>query len=386
MVLGAVLASGCTKPRPPPAGDEQRRALLKAVGEGVIVPVLEQFASDASALGEKTAGYATARTSGPAVAELDAARTAFRSAFLTWQRAEMLQVGPAGASFEYTGGQDLRDSIYSWPLTSPCRVDTHLVQKAYEAAGFFDTALVTSVGLDELEYLLHSGSMSNRCDASAAINTSGQWATLSADELSQRRSNYAQGAAAHLSRQAARLLAAWREEGFLEKLSNAGRPESPFPTSQDAVDQLFRAFFVLDRIKDDKLGTPAGLTAACQGGICPRLAEALDSGLSREALVANLEAERAVMRGGFSEGGRGFDAYLAARGSGALGEEMIAALDEAIASVGSLDAPVDRAVVSELEDVRAVHAKIKAFTDLMKSRFAPALTLRVPQEGAGDSD
>lgn len=386
VLMAVAVLAACSGAKPEPGGDE-KRAVLKAVGENVIVPTLEGFVAEARVLEQAAAAYATARQAGPAPTELAAARDAFKVAFLRWQRAEVLQVGPAGAAGTMTGGQSLRDGIYSWATVSSCRVDTHLVDRAWEAAGFFDTALVTSTGLDVIEYLLFVDAAANTCDATAPINANGTWAALTADELAQRRADYAKAAAGHLVAQATKLLAAWKEGGFLATFSSAGQSGNPFPTAQEGLDQLYAALFYVDWIvKDDKLANPAGLTITCLNMACPQLAEANPSGLSREAIVANLEATKAVMHGDFATTGKGFDALLAARGAQALGDQMVAALDDAIASVGTLTVPVDQAVVSQLDDVKAVHAKVKVFTDLLKSQFVTVLNLRVPQEGAGDND
>jgi predicted lipoprotein len=384
MAVAALAA--CSAAAPEPGGDE-KRAVLRAVGENVILVTLEGFAAEAQALERAAAVYASARRGGPAPSELAAAREAFQRAFLRWQRAEVLQVGPAGPAGMVTGGRSLRDGIYSWPTVSTCRVDTHLVDKAWEAAGFFDTALVTSTGLDVIEYLLFVDSATNTCDATSPINANGTFSALTADELAQRRADYAKAAAAHLSEQATKLLAAWKEQGFLGSFASAGLSSSPFRTAQEGLDELYAALFYVDRaVKDEKLANPAGLTVVCLEVACPQLAEAKSSGLSREAIVANLEAAKAVMQGGFATTGKAFDALLAARGAKELGDQMVAALDDAIASVGTLTVPVDQAVLSQPDDVKAVHGKVKAFTDLLKSQFVSVLNLRVPQEGAGDND
>jgi predicted lipoprotein len=386
LVVAALLASGCSDVRSEPLGVE-RRAVLKAIGEGVVVPTLEGFSVDAQALRQATEAYAAARGTGEASAELSAARAAFRRAFLRWQAAEVFQVGPAGAAGRMTGGQSLRDGIYSWMTVNTCRVDTHLVDGAWERPGFFDTALVTSTGLVVIEHLLFAPPSANTCDPAASINAGGTWAALSPDELALRRARYAKAASAHLAAQAQRLLAAWREGGFLQDFTTAGLDGSAFPSAQEALDQVFAALFYVDQaVKDDKLGNPVGLTPACMSAACPALAEAVPSGLSREALAENLGAAKALMRGSFTGSGQGFDALLAARGAQPLAEQLVAALDAAGAQVAALSGPIDQAVVSQPADVRAAHAQVKAFTDLMKSQLVTVLNLRVPEEGAGDND
>ena len=67
-----------------------------------------------------------------------------------------MQLGPAGDSLKFVGGQDLRDEIYSWPLTNPCMVDQRTARGEYAEATFFDDVLVNSTGFDALETLLFS--------------------------------------------------------------------------------------------------------------------------------------------------------------------------------------------------------------------------------------
>ena len=42
---------------------------------------------------------------------------------IQWQELEVMQVASLGSSLTAVGGQDVRDNIYSWPLSNPCRID-----------------------------------------------------------------------------------------------------------------------------------------------------------------------------------------------------------------------------------------------------------------------
>jgi predicted lipoprotein len=383
----ASLLPGCPAKPKPEADLEVTREVLGQLVNGVVVPTLEAFVADAEALSAAASAIATSRASGPADAQRDAARAAFRTAFIRWQRAEMLKVGPAGPQPAYTHGQALRDTIYAWPNVNPCRVDTVLAERGWEAQGFFETSLITATGLAVVEQLLFAASDANACPSTATVNTSGAWAALTADELALRRAQYAAAASAAVATQARKLRDAWTG-GVAQKFATAGAPDSGFPTAQAALNQVFAGMFEADqRLKDARLGTPAGMTLACPMSVCPELAEARPSGLSREAVRANVEALRALMRGGFDgAGGAGFDRLLALRGAQSLADDMDQALVQSLAAIAEVPAPIDVAVTTNLGSVQATQAAVKAFTDLLKLQFVTVLSLQVPVEGAGDND
>lgn len=380
------LLAGCPTTPKPEADLAVKREVLAQLVNVVLLPTLEGFVVDAEALASASAAYATARASGPADAQRDAARAAFRTAFLRWQRAEMLKFGPSAPQPAFTHGLALRDTIYAWPNVNPCRVDTVLAERTWETAGFFDTALITSTGLGTVEQLLYAATDTNACASTATINTNGTWAALSSDELALRRAQYAAAASAAVVTQAKKLRDAWTG-GVAEKFATAGTPSSGFPTALAALNQVFAGMFDADqRLKDARLGTPAGMTTACTIGVCPELAEARPSGLSREAVRGNLLTLRALMRGSDDAGGAGFDRLLALRGAQTLADDMDQALVQSLAAIDQVPAPIHVAVTSNLGSVQATQAAVKAFTDLLKLQFVTVLSLQVPAEGAGDND
>lgn len=378
---------GCPPAVKPEADADAKRAVLSQVTSRVLLPTLEAFVVESEALETSTAAWREARRTGAATAERDAARAAFQAAFVRWQRAEMMAYGPAGTPPTISLGQGLRDTIYAWPTINPCRVDTVLAGKLYAAPGFFDTALVTSTGLTAIEALLFTDAAGNTCAATDSINTMGTWAAMSADELGQRRAEYASFAATNLVTQARKLRDAWVNDAA-KRYATAGKSGSGFGTAQAALNEVFAALFQADlALKNARIGVPAGLVPlTCANVPCPERAEALPSKLSREAIVANLDGLRAVIRGDFAEPGHGFDTLLELRGAGALATEMDAALVTARARAEGLPAPIAEAVVSNLGDVQQLHADVKVFTDFLKLQFVTVLSLQVPAEGAGDAD
>lgn len=386
-VTSAVLLCGCPPAVKPEADADAKRLVLKEVVDRVVLPTLEGFITETQALETATAAWRDARATGPATSERDAARAAFTTAFLRWERAEMMAFGPAGKPPTYSLGQGLRDTIYSWPTINPCRVDTVLASKAYATPGYFDTALVTNTGLATIEQLVFIESPSNACASTDALNTGGTWAALSTDELAVRRAEYANLATTAVLKQARTLRDAWVNDAA-RKYANAGLPDSGFPTAQAGLNELFASLFQSDlALKNARIGVPAGLVPlTCATVPCPAQAEALPSKLSREAIIANLDGLRAVLHGDFTETGHGFDALLEQRGAGSLATDMDAALQTARARAEALGAPIDSAVVSNLAGVQQLHTDVKVFTDFLKVQFITVLSLTVPAEGAGDAD
>lgn len=368
-----------------------RNALLANYANNLVIPTLDTFASNADALVVATADWAEAASGGDAQAEKEAAQAAWRVAMETWQRLELMAVGPAGSSSLRTGGQDLRDEIYSWTSTNPCRVDQETLEQGYAEADFFTAQLVNTRGLDTLEYLLFAPDGENDCAPQHQVNEGSSWNSI-AEELGARRAAYAAGAAGHVAAVAAELVAAWSPDGgdFGADLATAGQSGSSFSSAQAAIDEVFAALWYAERmVKDFKLGEPLGLSPTCAADTCPDSLELRWSQFSREATVANMHALRAVLSGSFDANDTdalGFDDFLVARDAGELATTMLADTDSAIASLSSLEAPFEDVIFSAPDELEQRHAAVKTVMDEFKTQFATVLGLRIPDEGAGDND
>lgn len=358
--------------------DPYRISATESVAERVVGPTMVGFADRAGTLAAAAAAWADATESGDGADARDAAAEAWNEAMLIWQRAELMQLGPAGASAYVIGGQNLRDEVYSWPTVSPCRVDEELVARAYEADGFFEDALVNVKGLDAIEYLVFNDGPDNACDASAAINTDGSWGAIASDELDRRRAAYAAAAAAHVATEAERLADAWGPGGeWANWLAHPDEDDAPYPDPAAAADDVMNAILYLDvRVKDRKLAATDA----------PEL-ESARSGRSKEHVRANLEGLRMVLVGGeTADVGYGFDDFLVAVDEPELGPQVIAAVDAAIAAVDAIDGSFEDALAADPDALLPVRSSVQTLTDVLKGPFVAALKLSPPGEGAGDAD
>ncbi len=358
-------------------------AVLADVGPKVVLPALEELRATANDLqAASDAWQAAADGDGDVATAKAAAIDAWTQTMHQAQQLELLQVGPAGSALTAVAGQDLRDELYSWPTTNPCRVDQVTADASFAEADFFLANLVNAYGLDTLEHLLHAGA-DNVCPGQLPLNADGTWDALGADGVEARRAAYAAVVSGGVVDDVDRLIAAWSPDGddFSGQLADAGGNSSPYSSQQQALNALFDALFYLEtETKDAKLGIPAGIIE-CTDATCPDGFELEASGASSDALAANLQGFRALFDGG---DGQGFDDLLAELGHADLVTQMHDALDAADASVTAIPHPLaghaaDPAVGVAYDDIKVV-------TDLLKGDIATVLTLQIPSEAAGDND
>lgn len=372
-------------PEPSPNVPFSRNALLGQFADELVLPAVRDFATRAQTL----AGAVGAFASGPNDSTRAAAQAAWSAAMETFQRLEPMQFGPGGSASMFTGGQGIRDEIYSWPITNYCAVDQTTVDDDFRNPSFFESELVNVYGLDALELLLFRTGDGNECDPRVDINRDGTWqALVGSGGLLQRQADYALVVAQGIAQQANRLRDAWEPSGgnFAAEVRNAGNGGSVFGSAKEALDQVFAAFFFVDRdLKDGKLAVPAGISPECPNPVCPEDVELPFSRESKTALLANLDGANGIFAG---EGtaGQGFAWYLRDMGATALADRMTGQLATARGAVAAIPGSLSDALRIDPGVANDAYAQVQTFTTDMKSEFVSVLNLTIPQEGAGDND
>jgi predicted lipoprotein len=362
---------------------EAQQALLVSLTKNVYRPTVNEFSAAAHELEQAVSKWGET----PTPMALDEARQAWSRANLIWQKAEVMQIGPAGSSTRRVAGADIRESIYSFPTRNPCRVDQELVTQGYEEIDWVQSALSNVQGLDAIEYLLYSVHETNQCPDAVAINRDGTWDELltDPDTLSARRRDMTMTLASRVVFHADALVMVWAEgseftEGFITG-------KAPFSGVRDALNESYAGLFYLDKVaKDLKLGKLTELSHGCSTDICPEALESRFAHLSKENLKANLVGFRAVYFGGYDGPIYGFDRLLRSEGAEALADSMAQKIEAAITAVDAIDSPLYEQLENSPETVRNAYEKVKILADLFKGHFVTILNLDVPQEGAGDAD
>lgn len=380
VVLGAT--SACSISGPGDDGQEAtRKAIVRSAADRVLAPAYAEASTALSGLADAARSYADAVAGGEAdpQAKRDAARVAFGTAMDAWQRVEMLLVGPAGPAGLVTGGESLRDEIYSFPVTNRCRIDEELAEGSFEEPNFFTANLVNVRGLDAVEYLLFVEGTDNACDATRPINKDGTWQALGADEIVRRRAEYAARAAEDAAARAAALASRWSPgtgDAYAAFVS-AGEAGSPYPTTRVALDEFSSGLFDLDtHVKDRKLAAHA-----------PEELESPLSARSKENVLANLAAAREIFYAAPSAGeGTGYDDWLANVGQASLVADVDAAFAAAEAAVRAVPGSFETALADDPNALLGAQSAVGDLAALLKGPFLAALDLMPPADGAGDAD
>jgi predicted lipoprotein len=376
-------------PSPTPGavvGDAARRAVLKDLGERVIVPALQDFDADAQAL----AAAVTALSEAPGgVGERADAQAAWREAMASWQRSEVLQVGPAGLSsgLDATpGGADLRDRIYGYPFRTVCVIEQLAADDVLVTAG----SDIDVSGLGALEFLLFIDE-SNPC-------------ALDTPPTAQQRANYAASAASRIASLATNLRNRWEPASgnFLGQWNTAGDGSTVYARPQDALDALSVALFYTEKeTKDRKISCPTGIGAtglSCEGSDVSRV-EFPYARASTAALRANVQVFRDAFTG--LGGGLGINDLLEGIEREDIAEHLLAELDATLVAIDALD-PDFETEVEAIADAAActnaasaaqgdpaacaLHGQIKRAMDAFRTEVVAALSLATPDRAAGDND
>lgn len=380
LALGVALV-GCNSDGGGAVGGSRdlRAAVLASLGQGVVVPLLEEFAVEAASLESALLGAVGGQGS------REQAQEAWREAIAVWQVLEVMQFGPAGArANQVMGGQSLRDLIYTWPNTSACQVDRQTAGADYDDPDALAALSGAAVGLEAIEYALFTEDPGNSCNGLDPLNSDGIWATL---EVPERRLAHAAALSTFLRRSANELVAAWAPAAgnFLEELTNPSRSGAVYGSAQEGLNAVSDAMFYLNKeVKDMKVGQPAGLTR-CPADSCPF--ESRWALRGKEHVVENLRGFRILFLGGDRGGDApGFDDLLTDMGAAEVAEGLDAAIVEATSRVEAIPGPLQDAAVEDPTRVKAAHEAIDAIAVLFETEVLSVLELEIPDRAEGDGD
>jgi uncharacterized protein len=387
--LGEAGAGGAPAPLGPSCGDAPiddlpfSKANLRAAAAACADYHYCRFESAAAALESAVQEHADARSDESSTQ----VRQAFRDAMSKWATVDLFQFGPLSSKAETAAkdiyqGRGIRDLIYSWPLVSRCRAEEQVAGQGYLSAGI-DSVLISGRGLYALEYLLFYGGADTACAAATA--TGKAWPGLSAEELQQRKLDYAVALSSDVLAKIQNLRLIWSPSGenFLESFTSA----SVYPSEQEAMNALgWSMIYVEKELKDLKLGIRAGYTP---GDLVPEVPFAVAAGegaLATDLLRQNLRGFRAIYQGCGPDGeGLGFDDWLVEAGHGELAADITDAWRAAQTATDDFP-PLDDASPAELD---ALYQTVRVLTNLLKTELFSAgspLGLKLPASVGSDTD
>ena len=303
---------------------------------------------------------------------LNVARADWFASVSEWQELELMQVASFGSSLSAIGGADVRDSIYSWPLNNPCRIDQVTVSQEYLNPDFGDTALVSMRGLDAIEYLLFAP-IETECPSQVPPVSDGTWDALTTDEILQQRLDYALVLAQEIQSDIETQKTFW-SQGF---------PFDLYESDVQALNEVFNGMlYVEEMIKERKIHHPLGLKEDCTVD-CHLDTEGWYAEVSTEFLLANLQGVKLLLQGVDSEGLKG---VLVATGETELAVEIEALVDGLIVELEKIDVPLSTVMEQNPERLDTIQNNLSELTTLLKWDVATVLQMEIPQQSAGDND
>ncbi len=268
--MSSAVYAGCS--RPATADVDPREYILRSWGDHIILPQYATFEADAGALARASETFCEDQD----LTKLAATRDAWKRARVSWKRLELYGFGP---HVEFP--ERYASKIDFWPARED-KIEETLTNPTQIAS--LENAGTVSRGFPVIEYLLFA--------------PGDEQETLTEFDTSETRCDYLVAATQDLSVQAQGVHDAWHPEqgAYMDTMLNPqDHPDGMFMDRQEAVSEIVnRMAFLLDNIRRDKLGKPAGEKT---GEPSPDSVESRYSAHSVEDIRANLDMVEWLFQG-----------------------------------------------------------------------------------------
>jgi len=355
LVLAAGLVLSCTAMPAFGFTDADYAAAMSTTARNVIIPYYRGFEAATAALQVQIAALCEA----PAPAHLDEARAAFAAIAQTWAGLQFLTLGPISEhqrAFRIEYWPDKRNVVGRQLADVLAKQDAAALEQER-----FATTTVGVQGLPAMERLLFDDNALQqfpkdapgaafRCSLMAAIGDNLQ--NIATDVLTEWTAG---------------------EKPYLARIEQPDADDEEMPSARDAAARLLNDLLTATiAMRDMKLLAPLGDSLRKAK---PQVAEFWRSGQSIAMLSANLAGMRASF--GIDQGLGGL---LSAQPEGkATAAALIAALDQASSTLGSITLPLDKAVAdpAQRKQVEALAEQLEQTRDLLAGPVATKLNLPI---------
>ena len=340
----------------PNTGD--REAMLRNIGQNVILPNYQAFSQKAQNLKQATQAFRDQVNK----ENLEAVRSDFKATYKAWQRVKPYNFGPAQQAA-------LRLNLNTFP------VDTQAVEQRVSESnlewGPYDN---DTKGLPTLDYLLYQPQNPDKAIA------------LYKGSEGRKRLSYLKAVVANVASKAQKVYQRWKPAGgdHLSTFQNATGNDKGSSLGL-IVNQLN---FDFETIKDEKLGIPAGKKS--MGNTFPKKVEAYYSGMSIPLMKANLQAIENLFLGRHGEAnGPGLDDRLdatnAERDGQALSEVITSQFNKIDQTINNIPRPLPAAIKQDHPKIDEAFTAIKRQVVFLKTDMPAALGVRITyQDNDGD--
>lgn len=300
-------------------------------------------------------------------------------------------------------------TFYDWQTASPFNIDIAIAQRAR-----FPETVTLPVASNEkdlvaIEYILFDYAAIQAYDDPTKENSNVKaWreSKVTDAEIQQDRCEYATLVTSSLKTKASGLKASWQQYDLASVSSN----------KQNSANEVAKALFYIDKVtKDAKIKAALPQYNDATTGFFADKLESQFAKQSKEGLLNNLiGAKRLFTLNDIDNSKAGLDDYLVAAGQSDVADDMLAALDAAIANVEAIDNPgviydavnnamdegactsasgngtygdgTNMADSSDIVTFCALQYQVKAFTDILKGKFTFLTSFTIPASASGDND
>lgn len=368
--------------------------MLANYTDNLILPAVDDFQTQATAFANDSSlgAYCDALGSAEEETQQLAAQREWRDLMSTWQRNELMILGPLAENESV-----IRNRILSYGSIfdhNACAVDQGVIA-ATEDGFSINSRRDSALGLDAIEYLLFNDDLNHSCpDTTQATQN---WNSLDDATRKQQRCDYALLLADDLETQAQKLSDEWQSFRS-DYLNPANTPESLSALS-DAL------FYIEELVKDTKIGVPTSIiNGGCEDAACPEDVESPYSETSLQNVRTNLTTLSRLLEGG---DGLGFDDVIATTdfaNSGII-ESLKTDIDAAVSFIDGMDTSLHTAADAQLESgdetgctnsaanpdagsvpMCSLYGLLKRITDRLRIDFIAAVDLDLPVRSQSDND
>jgi len=330
-----------------------RSSLLTNYADNYILPAYEDMSTKLTDLKTKIDAFAAS----PDVTKLTVARSAWQTAYITWQAVDLLEFGPESSI-------SLRSYFNTYPVTIS-KLDANISSGSYDLEQFGNK---DAQGFPALDYMLNG--IGSTDDLIVGYYTTDAQAT--------GRKQYLQALAAKMLSKITEVKTAWSTYRSTYISSTGTDAGSSMSLTTNAFVLYYERY-----LRSGKIGLPAG---AMTGVAAPTLTESYYTPtLSKELAVAAMNAVKNFYDGkGYSNNidGMGFHDYLTAIGTkDETGKAMATVISEnfttATSSLAAFPATIKTGVTNNRPQILEIYQQLQSIVPLLKVDMVSAFGISI---------
>ena len=331
-ILGIIsvllFSSSCTDKQKAAEKTFDLKGMLENVGNNIIVPSYQSFQSTVNILSTAVDTF----VANPTTQHLLDTRAAFKSAYISWQKCDVFDFGPAM-------DHSLRANFNVYPA------DTSKITSNVGSGSINMDLLDNSAakGFPAIDFLLYG---ENKTDAYIL-------SLYMTDAKANNRKQYLKALVSAIRTKTDAVVGAWSAYKSVFNSSLGYSVGSSSGLLVNAMNEYYERY-----LRDGKVGIPVGIRSL--GIALPKQTEAYYGGFSSELLNASIQSFYLLYLGKHgSTKGLGLDDHLGAYDGASIDQTLQSYLTDASAACATLSDPLSQTITNNQSSVEAVYYKLQ---------------------------